>query len=58
MPGASPVPGVPGVVDFPSASLSARRDGDAWVVVRGGSGSRQRLRVLEALRISRLDLRR
>jgi hypothetical protein len=58
LPGASPVPGVPGVVDFPSASLSARHDGDAWIVVRGGSGNPQRLRVLEALRISRLDLRR
>ena len=58
LPGASPVPGVPGAVDFPSASLSARRVGDAWIVVRGGSGNRQRLRVLEALRISRLDLRR
>jgi hypothetical protein len=45
-------------VDFASASLSARRVGNAWIVVRGGSGSRQRLRVLEALRISRFDLRR
>jgi hypothetical protein len=57
LPGAHSVPGVPGAVDFPSASLSARRVGDAWIVARGGSGSRQRLRVLEALRISRLDLR-
>ena len=58
LPGAQPVPGVPGAVDFPAAQLSARRAGNAWLVIRGGSGTRQRLRVLEALRISRLDLRR
>lgn len=58
LPGARPVPGVPGAVDFANARLSARRIGEAWLVVSGGSGSRQRLRVLEALRISRLDLRR
>jgi hypothetical protein len=29
LPGARPVPGVPGAVDFPSASLSARRIGNA-----------------------------
>ena len=58
LPGTQPVSAVPGAVDFPSAQMSARRVGNAWLVVRGGSGSRQRLRVLEALRISRLDLRR
>lgn len=58
LPGTHPVPGVPGAVDFPGANLSARRIGNAWLVVRGGSGSGQRLSVLEALRISRLDLRR
>jgi hypothetical protein len=58
LPGTHPVPGVPGAVDFPSANLSARRIGNAWLVVRGGSGTRQRLSALEALRISRLDLRR
>ena len=58
LPGAHPVPGLPGVVDFPGAHLSARRIGNAWLVVRGGSGTAQRLRVLAALRISRLDLRR
>ena len=58
LPGAAPVSGDPGAVDFPGDSLSARRIGDAWLVVHGGSGSAQRLRVLEALRISRLDLRR
>jgi hypothetical protein len=56
LPGTKPVPGVAGTVDFASANLSARRVGNAWLVVRGGSGSRQRLRVLEALRISRLDV--
>jgi len=58
LPGAHAVPDVPDVVDFPGAQLSARRIGKAWLVVKGGSGSRQRLRVLEALRINRLDLRR
>jgi hypothetical protein len=58
LPGANPVPGVAGAVDFPGARMSARRVGNAWLVIRGGSGSRQRLRVLEALRIDRLDLRR
>jgi hypothetical protein len=57
IPGTRPVPGEPDVVDFAGASLSARRVGDAWLVVQGGSGTRQRTSVLRALRIKKLDLR-
>jgi hypothetical protein len=57
IPGARAIPGSPLVVDFPGASLSARRIGNAWLVVQGGSGTTQRLRVLRALRIDKLDLR-
>ena len=57
IPGAHPVPGHPEFVDFIGASLSARRVGDAWLVVQGGSGTTQRLRVLKALEINKLDLR-
>lgn len=49
IPGAHPVPGHPDVVDFAGASLSARRIGDAWLVVQGGSGTTQRMSVLQAL---------
>jgi hypothetical protein len=58
LPGARPVVGATGVVDFPSAGLSGRRVGNAWLVVSGGSGTAQRLRVLAALRIIQLNLRR
>ncbi|MGZ4180733.1 MAG: hypothetical protein ACXVUL_08625 [Solirubrobacteraceae bacterium] len=57
IPGADPVPGHPDLVDFAGASLSARRVGDAWLVVQGGSGTTQRLSVLQALQINKLDLR-
>jgi hypothetical protein len=57
IPGAAAVPGHPGVVDFAGASLSAKRVGNAWLVVHGGSGTTQRLTVLNALKIDRLDLR-
>jgi hypothetical protein len=56
IPGARQVPGRPALVDFADASLSARRVGNAWLVVQGGSGTGQRLRALEALRINKLDL--
>jgi len=48
---------------FPSSLFSrnfgvtAKRVGNAWLVVQGGSGLAQRLQVLNALRISKLDLR-
>jgi RNA polymerase sigma-70 factor, ECF subfamily len=41
-----------------SEQVVRKRVSRAWLVVHGGSGSAQRLRVLEALRISKLDLRR
>jgi hypothetical protein len=56
IPGAAAVPGHPGVVDFAGASLSAKRVANAWLLVQGGSGTTQRLRVLKALRITELDL--
>jgi hypothetical protein len=42
--------------DSPQFSLTAKRVGDAWLVVQGGSGLAQRVQVLNALRISKLDL--
>lgn len=67
IPGARPVPGQPDIVSlatgqFPSSLFSrnfgvtAKRVGRAWLVVQGGSGLAQRLQVLNALRISKLDL--
>ena len=67
IPGAQPVPGQPVIVDlatgqFPSSlftrnfGLTAKRVGKAWLVVQGGSGLAQRIQVLNALRISKLDL--
>jgi hypothetical protein len=40
----------------PQYSLTARRVGNAWLVVQGGYGLAQRVQVLGALRISKLDL--
>jgi hypothetical protein len=67
IPGARPVPGQPDIVSlatghFPSSLFSrnfgvtAKRVGNAWLVVQGGSGLAQRAQVLNALRISKLDL--
>jgi hypothetical protein len=56
IPGAVTVAGYPRTVDVPRGRLSARRVGNAWLVVDGGSGLVQRLEVLRALTISRLDL--
>jgi hypothetical protein len=58
IPGAKPVPGLPDIVDLEGGSLTARRIGNAWLVVQGGSGAAQRRQVLAALRISKLDLHR
>jgi hypothetical protein len=57
IPGARPVSGYADTVDFAGAGLSARRVGDAWLVVQGGSGTTQRVRALKALQIHKLDLR-
>jgi hypothetical protein len=56
--GAQPVAGHPGTVNAPDGGLTARRIGNAWLVVQGGSGLAQRLQALSALRIGKLDLRR
>jgi hypothetical protein len=42
--------------DSPQFSLTAKRVGNAWLVVQGGSGLAQRVQVLDALRINKLDL--
>jgi hypothetical protein len=42
--------------DSPQLSLTAKRVGNAWLVVQGGSGLPQRVQVLNALRITKLDL--
>ena len=42
--------------DSPQFSLTAKRVGNAWLVVQGGSGLAQRVHVLNALRINKLDL--
>lgn len=60
IPGARPVPGQPNMVNLaamPAADpLTAKRVGDAWLVAEGGSGLSQRITVLNALRISKLDV--
>jgi hypothetical protein len=55
IPGAIPVSGAAGIVNTP-AGLTARRVGNAWLVIDGGSGLAQRLQALRALRIGKLDL--
>lgn len=62
VPGGQPVIGHPGVVNlaagqFPG-SLTAQRVGQAWLVVQGGASLAQRLRVLGALQIAKLALRK
>jgi len=60
IPGARQIPGQPGTVNLAAeqlpGALSARRVGNAWLIVEGGSGLAQRLQVLNALRITKLDL--
>jgi hypothetical protein len=42
--------------DSPQFSLTAKRVGNAWLVVQGGSGLAQRVHVLNTLHINKLDL--
>jgi hypothetical protein len=60
IPGAIPVAGHPGFVNLTlgagPGSLTARRIGNAWLVVAGGASLAQRLEVLGALRIAKLTL--
>ncbi len=61
--GASPVAGQPGLVNREEdtglhsstrIAFTARRDGDAWIVVEGGRGLAQRIEAVHALRIARI----
>ena len=59
IPGARPIPGDPNMVDLAAGqtpALTAKRVGNAWLVAEGGSGLAQRIAVLHALEISKLDL--
>jgi hypothetical protein len=56
LPGAHPLAGTRGIVDFAAASLSARRVGNAWLVVQGGADTTQRTQALNALQIKKLSL--
>jgi hypothetical protein len=67
IPGAKPVPGQPAIVNLPTGQfpsslftrnfgVTAKRVGNVWLVAQGGSGLAQRVQVLNALRISKLDL--
>ena len=62
IPAARPVPGHPLTVNVPAGpfpgALTARRTGNAWLVVQGGANQAQRLRVLQALKIRKLNLPR
>jgi hypothetical protein len=58
LPGATPVANATDMVDSAGSGLSGRRIDHAWLIVSGGSGTAQRLRVLAALRISHLKLAR
>ena len=63
--GASPVAGQPGLVNreehtgLRSSTLiafTARRDGDAWIVVEGGRGLAQRIRALRSFHVARIEV--
>jgi hypothetical protein len=60
MPGTETVIGHPGVVNtrYPTGfgAITARRTGEAWLVAQGGRDLTQRLQVLDALRIHRIQL--
>jgi len=58
IPGASAVPGQPNTINVPlpgllPGAITARREGNAWLVVQGGRGETQRLQVLQALRLAK-----
>jgi hypothetical protein len=56
IPGAISMAGHQDIVEFPAGSLSARRVGNAWLVVQGGSGATQRALALNALQINKLNV--
>ncbi len=62
--GASPVTGHPGVVNREEdtglnsgrlIAFTARRDGNAWIVVEGGRGPAQRIKALRSLHVARIE---
>jgi hypothetical protein len=57
IPGARPVPGYPNTVNVQLGSLpgsiTARREGNVWLVVQGGRDESQRLQALRALRLTK-----
>jgi hypothetical protein len=61
LPDMRPVRGAPGVFDRTSALLpegiTARRVGDAWLIVKGQAAVAQRVQALRALRVGAIDLR-
>ena len=63
LPDMRPVPGAPGFLERSSPpvsegeDLTARRVGDAWLVVQGEAGVSMRVRALRALRVGAIDLR-
>ena len=56
LPGAIPVAGDPNTVDLEGGSLTARRTGNAWLVVQGGTGLTMRRQALAAITIAKLDV--
>ena len=63
--GASPLAGEPGIVNREEntglhagtrIAFTARRDGNAWIVVEGGHGLTQRIRALRSLHIARIEV--
>jgi hypothetical protein len=61
LPGMRPVPGAPGFLDrsspFVSEDFTARRVGDAWLVVQAETSVSRRVQALRALRVGAIDVR-
>lgn len=58
IPGSTAVPGQPNTINVPlpgllPGAITARREGNAWLVVQGSRNETQRLRLLRALRITK-----
>jgi hypothetical protein len=58
LPGAQPIHANQNLVAYSAVNLAAKRIANAWLVVQGGSSQAQRLKVLHALRIVKLDVAR
>jgi hypothetical protein len=66
LPGMQPIAGAPGYLDDPAApdvvdgmltGFTAKRSGESWLIVAGGSGTAQRLTALRQMTIGTLNLR-